>query len=116
MLLSVRNPITNSYPLEASGWGSDQSFFVEKCELEWNEETGKYVTLTRSLCPRSMIFVRLVQPTSPDRSLPVPYHTQAIGPTAEGQQQFRLEQVRPSGGSATRYEEWITYSAVGWGM
>lgn len=99
MPLSARNPITNSYPVEASGWGSDQFFFVEKCELQWNDETGKYVTLTRSLCPGSMIFLRLPQPTSPDRSLPVPYHTQPMGPTAEGQQQFRLEQVQPNGDS-----------------
>jgi len=68
MPLSARNPITNTYAVEASGWGSDQSFFVEKCELEWNEETGKYLTLTRSLSPGSMIFLRLLLPTSPDRS------------------------------------------------
>jgi hypothetical protein len=99
MPLTARNPITNSYPVEASGWGSDQSFFVEKSELEWNEEAGKYVTLTRSLCPGSMIFLRLLQPTSPDRSLPVPYRAQPVGFTPEGQQQFRLEQVQPNGGS-----------------
>jgi len=99
MPLSSRNPITNTYPVEASGWGSDQSFFVEKCELEWNEETGKYLTLTRSLSPGSMIFLRLLLPTSPDRSLPVPYRAQPAGFTPEGQQQFRLEQVQPNGGS-----------------
>ncbi len=97
--LSVRNPITNSYPVEASGWGSDQSFFVEKSELEWNEETGKYLTLTRSLSPGAMIFLRLLMPTSRDRSLPVPYHAQAVGLTAEGQRQFRLEQVQLNGAS-----------------
>jgi hypothetical protein len=99
MPLSARNPITNTYPVEASGWGSDQSFFVEKSELEWNEETGKYLTLTRSLSPGSMIFLRLLLPTSPDRSLPVPYRAQPVGCTPEGQQQFRLEQVQPKGGS-----------------
>jgi hypothetical protein len=99
MLLTARNPITNNYPVEASGWGSDQSFFVEKCELEWNEGTGKYLTLTRSLNPGAMIFLRLLVPTSADRSLPVPYHTQPVGFTSEGQQQFRLEQVQPNDGS-----------------
>jgi hypothetical protein len=96
--LSARNPITNTYPVEASGWGSDQSFFVEKCELEWNEETGKYVVLTRSLSPGAMVFLRLLLPSSPDRSLPVPYHAQPVGFTREGRRQFRLEQVQPTGG------------------
>lgn len=45
MLLTVQRPITNSYPVEVSGWDDQQSFFVERCELEWKEETGKHLTL-----------------------------------------------------------------------
>jgi hypothetical protein len=71
---------------------------VEKSELEWNVKTGKYLTLSRLLCSGSMIFVRLLQPTSPDRALPVAYHAQHLGVTAEGQQQFRLKQIQPNGG------------------
>jgi hypothetical protein len=99
MLLTAQRPFTNSYPVEASGWDSVQSFFVEKCELEWNEDTGKYLTLTHALCQGAMIFLRLLQPTSPDRSLPVAYRAQHIGVTPEGQQQFRLNQIQPNGGS-----------------
>jgi hypothetical protein len=73
MLLAAQRPITDTYPVEASGWDSAQSFFAEKAELEWNEATGKHLTLTRSLCPGSMIFLRLLQPLSADRSLPVAY-------------------------------------------
>jgi len=96
MVLTARRPFTNSYPVEASGWDNRQSFFVEKSELEWNEETGKSLTLTRSLCPGSTIFVRLLQPTSPDGSLPEAYHAQPMGVTPEGQQQFRLKQIQPN--------------------
>ncbi len=96
MLLTARRPLTNSYTVEASGWDSKRSFFVEKSELEWNEQTGKSLTLTRSLRPGSMIFLRLLQPCSPDRSLPVAYHAQPMGVTPEGQQQFRLNQVQPN--------------------
>ena len=96
MLLTARRPFTNSYPVEASGWDNKQSSFVEKSEFEWNEETGKSLTLTRSLCPGSMIFLKLLQPTSPDRSLPVAYRAQPIGVTVEGQQQFRLKQIQPN--------------------
>jgi hypothetical protein len=99
VLVSAQHAITDSYPVEASGWDSAHSFFVEKSELEWSEETGKQVTLTRSLSPGSMIFLRLLQPMSPDRSLPVAYHAQPMGVTPEGQQQFRLSQIQPNSGS-----------------
>jgi len=97
--LSAQRPITNFYPVEVSGWDTAQSFFVEKSELEWNEETGKYLTLSCSLCPGSMIFLRLLQPTSPDRSLPVAYHAQHMNATPEGGQRFRLNQIQPNRGS-----------------
>lgn len=86
--------ITSSYPVEASGWDSTQSFFVETCRLEWDEETGKCLVLTHSLRPGAMIFLRLLQPASPNRSLPVAYCAQLIGVTAEGQQRFRLKQIQ----------------------
>jgi hypothetical protein len=99
VLLTTPYHLSDSYPVEASGWDSDQIFFVETSELEWNQVTGKHLTLSRSLSPGSMIFLRLLQPMSPDRSLPVAYHALPIGVTPEGQQQFRLSQIQPSGGS-----------------
>jgi hypothetical protein len=104
MLLTAQRPITDSYPVEASGWDSAQTFFVEKSELEWNEVSGKQLTLSRSLCPGSMIFLRLLQSTSPDRSLSVAYHAEPIGVTPEGQQQFRLNQIQPKPGSRDKSE------------
>lgn len=93
MLLTAQRPASSSYPVEASGWDSTQSFSVERSELEWNEETDKCLTLTRSLRPGAMIFQRLTQCASPDRSLPVAYHTQFIGVTADGQQRIRLKPI-----------------------
>jgi hypothetical protein len=78
MLLAAQRPFTDTYPVEASGWDSAQSFFVEKSELEWNEVTGKHLTLTRSLCPGSMIFLRLLQPLS--RVVPFPWLTTPTRP------------------------------------
>ena len=46
MILSARYPITNLYRVEVSGWDKNQTFFVEKSELEWSEESGKQVTLS----------------------------------------------------------------------
>lgn len=98
MSLTARRPIINFYSVEASGWDRDRTFFVEKSELEWNEETGKLLTLTRSLCPGATIFLRLLQATSPDRSVPVAYRAEPVGVTREGQQQFRLNPIQPNGG------------------
>lgn len=96
MLLTAGHHIADSYPVEASGWDSAQTFFVERSELKWDEETGKHLTLSRRLCPGSMIFLRLLQPISQDRSLSVAYQTQHVGVTPDGQQQFRLSQIQPN--------------------
>jgi hypothetical protein len=79
MLLTAHRPFTNSYSVEASGWDRDQTFFVEESELEWNEETGNFLTLTRPLCPGATIFLRLLQATSPNRSAPVPTALNQLG-------------------------------------
>ena len=96
----VHRTFINTYPVEASGWDRDQAFFVEKSELEWNEETGKYLTLSHSLGVGSMVFLRLLQPNSKDSSLPVPYKVEHAGVTPKGQKQFRLSQILLSGTSS----------------
>jgi hypothetical protein len=95
MALSVRCPFVGTYRVEVSGWDSSQVFFVEKTELEWSEENGKQITLSRDLNPATMIFVRLLQPTSPDRSSPVAYKAEHIASTVGNQHQFRLSRAVP---------------------
>ena len=99
MLQTVHRPTINTYPVEASGWDRDLAFFVEKSELEWNEATGKHLTLSHSLGVGSMVFLRLLQPNSRDRSLPVAYKVEHAGVTPQGQRQFRLREIRPSASS-----------------
>jgi hypothetical protein len=96
MLLTADEHIADSYAVEASGWDSAQAFFVEKSELKWDQVTGKHLTLSRRLCPGSMIFLRLLQPISQDRSLSVAYQAQHVGVTPDGQQKFRLSQIQPN--------------------
>ena len=86
---------TKTYRVEISGWDSSLTFFVEKAELAWSEENGKQVTLTHALCPGTMIFVRLLQATSPERSVPVPYQAVHMATTPEGFWQFRLRRAEP---------------------
>jgi len=96
MLLNARSPITSVYPVEVSGWDNGQSFFVEKSDLEWNEETGKRVALSRAVREGSILFVRLLQPIAEERSYPVAYVAKAGSSLANGQFQFHLKQVQPS--------------------
>jgi hypothetical protein len=95
MALTAHYPLTSSYSVEVSGWDSTHSFFVEKSELSWNEETGKRLRLARQLCPETMIFIRLLQPTTSDRTFPVAYQAEPLGTTPEGQQLFRVTRVQP---------------------
>ena len=95
MLLTARHFVVGTYRVAVSGWDSSQSFFVEKSELEWSEDAGKQVTLSRQLRPGTMIFVRLVQPRAPGRSSPVAYEAEHIGSFGGDQHQFRLTQVVP---------------------
>jgi hypothetical protein len=95
MLSTCRQPLTNSYRVEVSGWDSTHTFFVEKSELSWNEESGKHLTLTRALRPGTMIFVRLLQSTMPVRSISVAYRAEQVATTPEGHCQFRLHRAEP---------------------
>jgi hypothetical protein len=49
MSLLASWPVTSTRRVEVSGWDTSPSFFVEKAELEWNEEGCKHVTLGREL-------------------------------------------------------------------
>jgi hypothetical protein len=97
MQLTARKPLSNTYFVEVSGWDNSPSFFVERTELSWKEETGKFLTLSRLLCPGTMIFVRLLQPTAAMRSLPVAYQAEAMATTPEGKHQFRIKRCEPRG-------------------
>ena len=95
MILSARFPITTLYRVEVSGWDKNQAFFVEKSELQWNEETGKQVALNSAVTDGSVVFLRLLQPLSPDRTQPVPYEVELVDTAPDGQRQFRLHAVSP---------------------
>jgi len=95
MHLSVTRTVTDTYRVEVSGWDSSQAFFIEKSELEWNEESGKHVRLSHALRKKAIIFVRLLQTTATVCSSPEAYWAEYITITPEGFHQFRLKQVHP---------------------
>jgi hypothetical protein len=87
--------LTSTYSVEVSGWDHSHTFFVERSELTWSEETGKLLTLSRRLPQNAMIFVRLLEPTDGERAFPVAYETEALSPCSERSQQFRITRVVP---------------------
>src|SRR5579863_8198074 len=95
MLQYAHAPTTRHYPVEVSGWDSKQQFFVERCDLIWNEDTGKQVSLKQFLRDSAVLFVRLLQGGESDRSHPVAYETEFMGNTQNGLHQFRLNAVVP---------------------
>ncbi|HEY6946250.1 MAG TPA: hypothetical protein VI431_14015 [Candidatus Acidoferrum sp.] len=90
-----RQPLATTYSVEVSGWDSSHTFFVERSELYWNEETGKQLTLCHRIAPGAMIFVRLLQSTDGERAFPVAYEAEALSADTEKPQQFRLTRVVP---------------------
>jgi hypothetical protein len=95
MLSFSRFLATRLFAVEVSGWDSSKYFFVERCELEWNEETGKLVAVKRALNNNSILLVRLLQPGESGRSRPVAYEAELVGKTKSGLHQFRLNMVAP---------------------
>lgn len=95
MLLSARHTLKTTYSVEVSGWDDSHTFFVERSELSWDDQTGKHLTLSHRLCPGTMVFVRLLQTTALERTSPVAYHAEPLATTPEGQQKFRVKRIEP---------------------
>jgi hypothetical protein len=94
MLRYTHFPVTRWYAVEVSGWDRTENFFVETCELEW-EESDKQVTLERALNDNAVLLVRLLQFDESDRSDPVVYEAKWVRRTESGLHQFRLNTVLP---------------------
>jgi hypothetical protein len=95
MANSDTHALTQTGMVEVSGWDEDEVFFVERSEIGWDEYAGKHVTLSRMLSKGSIIFVRPIQPTALHRANPIPYATEFVGCSPEGNHQFRLNGVQP---------------------
>lgn len=95
MQLSVEQPVSGGYQVEVSGWDLNETFFVENSELSWDEKAGKRVGLRHMLDKESMVFIRLLQRSTIERTHPVPYTTQYMGIDARKNYQFLLKPTCP---------------------
>lgn len=97
-VLSETLPIASSSQVEVSGWDEDDIFFVEQSELSWDDFAGKHISLKRMLAKGALVFVRTLEPTSPQPYFPIAYETEFIGCDSQGSHEFRLNQVLPRHG------------------
>lgn len=95
MELATSPSLSATYSVEVSGWDRSNVFFVERSELHWTEESGRYLAVAHQICPGAMIFVRLLQPLDGERAFPVAYETEPISRGADEPQQFRLRRAVP---------------------
>ena len=84
------------YRIEISGWGLDNSFFVERTDLLWTTDGEKRVQLRRTLQEEAVVFVRLLSDEPSSGSLPVAYQVEGVKPMdRNGRCQMRLAQLNP---------------------
>jgi hypothetical protein len=84
------------YRIEISGWGLDNSFFVERTDLLWTTDGEKRIQLRRTLQEEAIVFVRLLSDEPSSGSLPVAYQVESVAPMdRNGRCQMRLAQLHP---------------------
>jgi hypothetical protein len=87
---------SNSYRVEVSGWDSSENFFVEKTSLTWAHTGERQITLKCDLREGSVIFVRLLQPTTMVNNIPVAYQVKQVVPrNASGRVHISMIQLHP---------------------
>jgi len=80
---------------EISGWDTDENFFVEKAVVQPHGD-GNKVDLRARLRVGSLLFVRLFEMTSLNRTVPVAYRVSCISRNAgRGARAVEMIELRP---------------------
>jgi hypothetical protein len=95
MIVSEQLTRSECCRVEVSGWDENQSFFVEKCDLAWDDFAEKHISLHRMLPDGAMVFIRTLQAHGLTQTPPTVYKVEFIGCDPEGEHQFRLNEVQP---------------------
>ena len=69
----------NRFIVEVSGSDQDETFFVEKSQLECDELTAKFISLRHNVADGSLIFLRLLIPETAMTGIPVAYEAHMLG-------------------------------------
>jgi hypothetical protein len=84
------------YRIEISGWGLDNSFFVESVDLCWTSEGEKQVHVHRAVPQGAIVFIRLLASEQGGGTVPVAYQVlEAMPMDCGGRCLLRLAQLHP---------------------
>ena len=90
------NEAMSIYRVEISGWDLNEQFFVERSALQWVEGETRRALLRRKVRPGALLFVRLLQDGSPERTFPVAYRARQLRECEGGDSyELTLSQVWP---------------------
>jgi hypothetical protein len=85
------------YRVEISGWDLDEQFFVERAALEWRVGEQKTVLIQRRARQGALLFIRLLENSSPSRPFPVAYRVREVREREAGKlYELILSQVWPA--------------------
>jgi hypothetical protein len=91
------------YTVEVSGWDHQEDFFVERTQLEWQDQNVKKVVLRNRVRRGAMVFLRLIEPLNPPSLLPVAYRVgQVISSNKRNCSEVDLEQLWPQHAEAAK--------------
>ena len=71
------------HQVEISGWDSNEDFFVESTSLGWEAGEENIIRLRHRVRPGSMIFLRVVEPSSKPMHFPVAFRVGRVSARME---------------------------------
>jgi hypothetical protein len=71
------------HKVEISGWDSNEDFFVEGTSLGWEAGEENIIRLRHRVRPGSMIFLRVVEPSSEPIRFPVAFRVRRVSARME---------------------------------
>lgn len=87
--------LLSSFHVEVSGWDEHELFFVEKSQLAYDDPSHKCISLRRNLSDGSLVFLRLLNSSTSQSSIPMAYQAHFIGCNVQGLNQFNLQPAQP---------------------
>jgi hypothetical protein len=80
--MTAPNQQAETHSVEISGWDTDENFFVERAYLQNYADGHKHVSIRSRLRIGSLVFLRISDELSPERSVPVAYEVSKMSEPA----------------------------------
>jgi hypothetical protein len=109
--MDAQSEILGRCGVEASGWDSAGSFFVEWTALQWLGNDDEQIHLRSPLERGAVVFLRLLH--AGQYNVPIAYRAARVGPRdADGKSRVRLLPLRPRETHKQELARWIEQMRV----